>query len=63
MMFALWGLGYADQAQQRCQEALALAQQLGHLPTLLLAEVHTILLSQHCRCQLDTFFVLEALKL
>ena len=33
----------------RTREALALVQQLGHLPTLLLAEVHTILLSQHCR--------------
>ncbi len=27
-------LGYADQAQQRCQEALALAQHLGHTPSL-----------------------------
>ena len=28
----LWELGYADQAQQRCQEALALARQLGAYP-------------------------------
>jgi DNA-binding winged helix-turn-helix (wHTH) protein/predicted ATPase len=27
---ALWMLGYPDQAQQRCQEALTLAQQLSH---------------------------------
>ena len=27
---ALWMLGYPDQAQQRCQEALALARQLSH---------------------------------
>ena len=29
----LWALGYADQAQQRSQEALALARQGEHLPT------------------------------
>ena len=27
---ALWMLGYPDQAQQRCQEALTLARQLSH---------------------------------
>ncbi|HEY5871514.1 MAG TPA: hypothetical protein VI542_39060, partial [Candidatus Tectomicrobia bacterium] len=30
----LWGLGYADQAEQRSAEALALAQQIGHPPSL-----------------------------
>ena len=37
-MRVLWGLGYADQAQQRCQEVLALAQQVGHTSSLVLAE-------------------------
>ena len=32
MMQGLWELGYADQAQQRQAELLALAQQLGLLP-------------------------------
>ena len=31
---ALWVLGYADQAQQCSQEALALARQIGHTPSL-----------------------------
>jgi tetratricopeptide (TPR) repeat protein len=44
----LWGLGYADQAQQRCQEALALAQQLEHTPSLAYAELSAAILS-HCR--------------
>jgi hypothetical protein len=44
----LWGLGYADQAQQRCQEALALARQLEHTPSLAYAELSAAILS-HCR--------------
>ena len=31
---ALWFLGYADQARHSCQEALRLAQQVGHPPSL-----------------------------
>jgi predicted ATPase len=47
----LWQLGYADQAQQRCQEALALAQQLGHTPSLALVEFFAAALAQF---RLDT---------
>jgi DNA-binding winged helix-turn-helix (wHTH) protein/predicted ATPase len=45
----LWQLGYADQAQQRCQEGLALAQQLGHTPSLALVEFFAAALSQFRR--------------
>jgi predicted ATPase len=45
----LWQLGYADQAQQRCQEALALAQQLGHTPSLALVEYFAAALAQFRR--------------
>jgi predicted ATPase len=44
----LWGLGYVDQALQRGQEVLALAQQMGHTPSLAYAEFSAALLSQ-CR--------------
>ena len=30
LALALWALGYPDQAQQRCEEGVALAQQLAH---------------------------------
>jgi len=45
----LWALGYADQAQQRSQEALAQAQQVGHPPSLVYAELYAAILSQCCR--------------
>jgi predicted ATPase/DNA-binding winged helix-turn-helix (wHTH) protein len=45
----LWALGYADQAQQRGQEALAQAQQAGHPPSLVYAELYAAILSQYCR--------------
>ena len=45
----LWALGYADQAQQRSQEALALARQVEHPPSLVYAEIYTTLLAQFCR--------------
>jgi predicted ATPase len=45
---ALWVLGYADQAQQRSQEALTLARQVGHTPSLAYAEYFATMLSQ-CR--------------
>ena len=45
---ALWALGYADQAQQRSQEALALARQVEHPPSLWVAECFAAMLSQ-CR--------------
>jgi predicted ATPase len=44
----LWALGYADQAQQRSQEAVALAQQRQHTPSLAYAELSAALLS-HCQ--------------
>jgi len=45
---ALWALGYADQAQQRSQEALALAQQVEHPPSQWVAGCFAAMLSQ-CR--------------
>ena len=44
----LGGLGYGDQARQRCQEALGLARQLEHPPSLAYAELSAALLAQ-CR--------------
>jgi predicted ATPase len=46
----LWALGYADQSQQRSQEALALAQQGEHLPSLAYAECFVGLV---CQCRRD----------
>jgi predicted ATPase len=51
---ALWALGYADQAQQRSQEALALAQHIGHIPSLAYAETFAARLSQYCRDAIGT---------
>src|SRR5262249_3719507 len=45
----LWLLGYADQAQQWSQEALARAQQVEHTPSLPRAQHFATLLSQHRR--------------
>jgi predicted ATPase/DNA-binding winged helix-turn-helix (wHTH) protein len=42
----LWELGYADEAQQRSQEALALAQQMEHPPSLAHAQLFAATLSQ-----------------
>ena len=44
----LWALGYADQAQQRCQEAHARARQVGHTVSLVYTELFAAMLSQ-CR--------------
>ena len=46
----LWALGYADQAQQRSQEALVLARQGEHLPSLAYAECFVGLV---CQCRRD----------
>jgi predicted ATPase len=46
----LWALGYADQAQQRSQEAITLARQGDHLPTLAYAECFVGLV---CQCGRD----------
>jgi predicted ATPase len=45
----LWALGYADQARQRGQEALALGRQVEHTASLAYAEIYTTLLAQFCR--------------
>ena len=45
----LWQLGYADQAQQQCQEAVALAQHLGHTPSLALVAFFAAALAQFRR--------------
>jgi predicted ATPase len=45
----LWALGYANQAQQRSQEALLLARQGEHLPSLAYAECFAGLVCQCCR--------------
>jgi predicted ATPase len=46
----LWTLGYADQAQQRGQEALTLARQGDHIPTLAYAEYFV---GYVCQCRRD----------
>jgi predicted ATPase len=45
----LWMLGYADQARERSQQALALARDVVHSPSLVLAEVLATLLCQFHR--------------
>jgi predicted ATPase/DNA-binding winged helix-turn-helix (wHTH) protein len=45
----LWRLGYADQARQRRQEALARAQQMEHTPSLAWVQLYGTVLSQHLR--------------
>jgi predicted ATPase len=45
----LWLLGYADQAQQRSQKALARAQQVGYTPGLGLVGIYASMLSQFRR--------------
>jgi hypothetical protein len=47
-MRVLWLLGYADQAQLRSQEVLALAQHVGHTPSVAYAAYFVTTLSQ-CR--------------
>jgi predicted ATPase len=49
LALALWMLGYADQARQRGQEALARAQQVAHPPSLAWAHIYTAMLSQYRR--------------
>ena len=46
---ALWALGAADQARQRGQDALAWAQQVGHPPSLMYAELFAAILFQQRR--------------
>ena len=49
LMLVLWELGYADQAQQRRAEALALAQQNEHPPSLAHAQCFGAILAQFRR--------------
>jgi predicted ATPase len=49
LALALWRLGYLNQAQQRMQETLARAQQVGHTPSLAWAQIYSAALSQHRR--------------
>jgi predicted ATPase len=44
---AMWMLGYADQAQQRSKDAVALAQRMEHTPSLAYAEYFATMLYQH----------------
>ena len=46
----LWALGYAEQARQRSQEALTLARQGDHIPTLAYAAYFVALV---CQCRRD----------
>ena len=61
LALALWILGYADQARQRSQEALARAQQVEHTPSLAWAQLYTAILSQHRRDMAATQAYAEAL--
>jgi predicted ATPase len=54
-------LGYADQAQQRSQEVLALAQQLGHPPSLAFVQYFAALLCQSRRDVAETYAHADAL--
>jgi predicted ATPase/DNA-binding winged helix-turn-helix (wHTH) protein len=45
----LWALGYADQAEQRSQEALAVAQQAESPPNIAYAQLFATMLCQWCR--------------
>jgi predicted ATPase len=57
----LWVLGYADQAQQRSQEALTVAQHGEYPPTLATAQVFTAVLCQWRRDAVATHSHAEAL--
>jgi predicted ATPase len=57
----LWGLGYDEQAQQRMQEALALAQQIGHPPSLAHAQFFAAVLAQSRRDSAATYARADAL--
>jgi predicted ATPase len=46
LTLTLWALGYVDQAQQRCQEMLTLARQVGHTMSVVYTERFAAILSQ-----------------
>jgi predicted ATPase len=62
LALVLWGLGYADQAQRRSQTALTLAQQGGHPPTQVFAELMAAILSQCQREVTATHVRAEAVR-
>jgi hypothetical protein len=57
----LWEMGHAAQAEQRGQEALALAQQLEHPPSLALAQFYATVLAQFRRDVTATYARAKAL--
>ena len=61
MAHVLWKLGYDEQAQQRMQEALVLAQQIGHIPSLAYAQFFAACLSQSRRDIAATYARADAL--
>jgi DNA-binding winged helix-turn-helix (wHTH) protein/predicted ATPase len=58
---ALWGLGHVEQARQRCQQALAVAQEGKYPPDLASAQVFAMILCQCCRDAAATHSHAEAL--
>jgi predicted ATPase len=48
-IWVLWALGYADRAQQHCQEAVALVQQRDHMPNAVFVANATTLFAQYRR--------------
>jgi DNA-binding winged helix-turn-helix (wHTH) protein/predicted ATPase len=61
LMRVLWLLGYADQAQRRGQDALALAQHVGHPPSVAYAAYFVTTLAQCRRDVVATLTQAEAL--
>jgi predicted ATPase len=61
LALTLWMLGYADQARQQGREALTLAQQVEHTPSLAWALLYITVLSQHRRDVAATQAYAEAL--
>jgi len=61
MMQLLWELGYADQAQQRSAEALALAEQSGDPSSLVHAQFFGAVLAQYRRDAAETYARADAL--
>jgi predicted ATPase/DNA-binding winged helix-turn-helix (wHTH) protein len=61
LMRVLWLLGYADQAQLRSQEALALARNVGHIPSVVYAAYFVTTLSQGRRDVVATHAQADAL--
>ena len=59
LAFALWYLGYPDQAQQRCAEALALARQFNHPFTLAYVLTFAAWLNSDSRNRTATAFAAE----